>query len=759
MPYLGDYTGAPSQSPSGEKSPFLRDSATPGAFGVQVDEAQQQLGQQISKSGDVLQRYGDQIQNDYLTAASSNVENNFQLDIAPRTAQHNQLTGAAAIADAGPYQQFLQDAKAKALAGSPNGAVTRLVAPHLDRIATSFTVASMNHVAAQTKQYAINETTSRAGIAANQGAMADTDEEFDQALKANEAAVRDQSRVQGWDPDTTNLKVMEGQAVVRGGKLTAMSSTGQSDKAMLLYNKWAKEGTMYDPSSTIHDHIYNDQVKEFATRNANDQVSGDYNTNLRKTENPSGEITAGPGNTSATGLFQVTRGTWATTANKHPELGLTPEGRTGTGIPLSKAIEQQTAEQNARAADQEEILKEKGFPVTQKNKYMMHLMGDAGGPSFLQKLQDDPDANAATAFPTEASTNPSIFYNPDGTPRSLKQAYNFATRNFGSGQLTAFSTEKQVGQMEQDARAKAEEKFPGDANAADTASRSIRSKYNDQLYDFNQSKNANLTIMRDIAFADRDHPPSMADVMQDPQFSAAAKNILAIPGGQAIVSAFEKGLMDARREPPLTPERTQLLQDLEGMRQGQPEQFVKQDVESLDIGWREKVQIRKQQQAMKDVAAGDPAFGAAVAHLQDTGALASVGLHKPAPRTSNPNWTNFQGQLASMMKGYMTQHPGQVPGNKEIDDMAATIFANRANSGWFGSNVGRIPEFKGDVPTDRAAAIKADIDRRDGPGAADRAIARDPMLLRKAYSYQLYQENLRKQQREDRAAAAGTVTP
>jgi phenylalanyl-tRNA synthetase beta subunit len=97
MPYLGNYTGAPSTNPASEKTPYLRDSATPSAFGVNVDEANQQLGQQIAKTGNVVQEFGNNLQDQYNTAALADIDNQYIRATAQRTAEFNQLQGKAML--------------------------------------------------------------------------------------------------------------------------------------------------------------------------------------------------------------------------------------------------------------------------------------------------------------------------------------------------------------------------------------------------------------------------------------------------------------------------------------------------------------------------------------------------------------------------------------------------------------------------------------------------------------------------------------
>lgn len=55
--------------------------------------------------------------------------------------------------------------------------------------------------------------------------------------------------------------------------------------------------------------------------------------------------------------------------------------------------------------------------------YFAHFLGLGGATKFLKRMDADPDASAAAAFPREAAANRSIFYDRTGNPRSLSDVY------------------------------------------------------------------------------------------------------------------------------------------------------------------------------------------------------------------------------------------------------------------------------------------------------------------------------------------------
>jgi hypothetical protein len=126
-------------------------------------------------------------------------------------------------------------------------------------------------------------------------------------------------------------------------------------------------------------------------------------------------------NSSATGLFQFTRGTWENYMRKYPELGLTKDG-------IYDPAQQQRAMQ-AYTNDTRNAYKQLGIQPTDQNLYAGHFLGQAGAVRFLTNTAKNPMA-PAYSFVDDASVkaNRSIFFNKDGSPKAAYEVYG----DFGS---------------------------------------------------------------------------------------------------------------------------------------------------------------------------------------------------------------------------------------------------------------------------------------------------------------------------------------
>jgi hypothetical protein len=73
-----------------------------------------------------------------------------------------------------------------------------------------------------------------------------------------------------------------------------------------------------------------------------------------------------------------------------------------------------------------------GRRPTDGELYMAHFMGVGGASKLITSVQDNPYASAPAMFPNAAAANRSIFYNRDGSARSVSQVYSVLTSRYDS---------------------------------------------------------------------------------------------------------------------------------------------------------------------------------------------------------------------------------------------------------------------------------------------------------------------------------------
>lgn len=151
---------------------------------------------------------------------------------------------------------------------------------------------------------------------------------------------------------------------------------------------------------------------------------------------------------SAAGLFQFTRQTWLATLSQHGAnhgLGWAADAISKGSDGQYRVTDPQTREQilglrfdpdasstmaAAFADDNAGTLRNRfGEEPEPVDLYLAHFLGAHGASQFLSAWRADPNAPAAPLNPSAAAANRTIFYNPDGTPRSLDAIRNhFAAR-------------------------------------------------------------------------------------------------------------------------------------------------------------------------------------------------------------------------------------------------------------------------------------------------------------------------------------------
>jgi len=164
------------------------------------------------------------------------------------------------------------------------------------------------------------------------------------------------------------------------------------------------------------------------------------------------------GTSSASGLYQFIEQSWLAVVKKHgaehglgwaaDSIGHSASGRLSVGDPATRqAILQLRNDPNVaslmaaeHASDNKDILEAAtGREATGTDLYMAHFLGAAGARKFLTTMQRSPGATGASLFPQAASANRNVFFERDGSPRSLSAIYQRFADKLGAGAASASS--------------------------------------------------------------------------------------------------------------------------------------------------------------------------------------------------------------------------------------------------------------------------------------------------------------------------------
>jgi hypothetical protein len=146
---------------------------------------------------------------------------------------------------------------------------------------------------------------------------------------------------------------------------------------------------------------------------------------------------------SATGLYQFIESTWMDTVKKHgAKYGIDSGQSRQELLNLRKnpAIAAVMAAEFA-SDNKTHLEKQVGGTIGDTELYFAHFMGAGGASKFLNKLKQDPEANAAALFPREAKANKGVFYDRvSGAARTMKQVYEFFDKKFSADAETRVAT-------------------------------------------------------------------------------------------------------------------------------------------------------------------------------------------------------------------------------------------------------------------------------------------------------------------------------
>jgi hypothetical protein len=671
MPYLGNYTGAPSTQPQGGDTPFLRDSATPNAFGVNVDEANQQLGKAISGVGNEIGSIANQLQDDYNTAATLDGQNRFNMAVAQRTAEHNQLTGKAALDDQPAYQQFISDTREKILSGAPNGAVARQMNQRLSNISTALLVDSTRHVTAETYRYRQDQLQGDIQLKQDQAAQ---DPDNVDKLRANVAGIKQSTAkyFEGEPPEKIQFEQKKAVAIAMNSRFTSLAQQGRADQAMKEYD--AVRNDIVDPGDRIHDSIYEAQKSQSADRFARQMVSGAGTVE--------GAVNAIYGQESGFGKNSKT-----SVDNAHGPMQIIP------------ATFKMYAKEGETLDDPE------------ANKAVGHRIIE----DYYQKYNGDL-ARIATAYfsgegnVSETGSTPWKNDYKDGNGKSVSSyvADVLARAQDKTTQLNSPLTESQAAEK---ARIFANQQFPNDPKVADQFEQATRTQYHKTRGDIEAIKRDATYNARDLIYAKNSvdpnaTPSTWGELITDPKFVGYVDTLRQQPGGEAEVHKLQAEVYKNSLNVPPSDERDATHDKLEGIANTDPQRFRTLDLSSYDMTTQQRSELHTLQRKITAISQSPPDYQHVMQVLkrQDFFGIAQMTPSKIGQ--VNEDYDNFMGQLNRQVKAWTAS--GRKPTDDEISNTAAMLITKVPSGSTF---IPDKPFYKEQIPTAARDKIIKDYQR------------------------------------------------
>lgn len=677
-------------------TPQVHVDAPVAAFGGAVAAGLSHLGQSMDQAGTEVFNRAVALQQLNNEAVANKAAADYDIAAGKIHAQFSTLTGKAA-SDAYPqYQADLESARQQIRAGLPNLATQRTFdGPSLSMLGrTVFNGAG--HAATENKNYIVGTSKSRVELAKVDAANNWKD---DAAFQGNLKTISDQVDFQGHANGWSDVQIAAEKAKQQGEaaykKLEAQAVTDPFG-ARRAYNA---NKDLVGPYRAQTEVMLERQETSVGSRLiAHSLSSGSYLDRVIDQES-GGNIFAKASTSTAQGLGQFTAGTWSQLRQAHPELNLPATVSQANG-------QEQLAALQAFTKDNQTYLAAHGIEATGQNSYMAHFLGAGGAVKFITGMKADPGQPAINLVtPQAAQANRSVFYNPDGTPRSAGEVFVRQTARFaGPGELTRDSPSTWLSTAETSAAQIAKEVAPENPALADAAIARVRQQYDlvhqgaiqGDMYSQNQLEGRLLSWK-----------PNMGDPMDwlmSDLVSAQMYN--SMPGGrQKTVTEFARKL--SVQDVPYTPERQRVFNQVWGAMQNPATRAktMELDIGSLDLPQKQKNQLLNEKGKI---------INGMQSSIKLQGALA---LARPYMKALNitagsDDENEFIGALSQKLTDYEAEHKAY-PDEKTIRDMASGLAAYNS-SGWFSGSYGYEPtsEFKDEI----TPLYKARFGKEPDPG-------------------------------------------
>lgn len=201
-----------------------------------------------------------------------------------------------------------------------------------------------------------------------------------QSISLADQEILDMADRNGWSPEVTELKQQEARTQIHAGIVGRLEAVNPIQALEYLR---ANKSQMTGSEVARLEGLLMPAVREYRGRQAGrlaalSGVSDDYLAAIRQSESSGNDSAQNPLST-ATGRYQFIESTWNDLMRRHPDLGLTADGRFDP--------EQQERAIRVFTRENAEILQRNGISLTNGNLYAAHFLG-GGDAAFVLGADD-----------------------------------------------------------------------------------------------------------------------------------------------------------------------------------------------------------------------------------------------------------------------------------------------------------------------------------------------------------------------------------
>lgn len=689
------YTGVPQVAPQDTPIPRYQADAGPAAFGVNIAQATQHLGEVAQGAGSELFARGLAMQDLYNHSEAQQADADYMQKSGELHAQYSSLEGKAAV-DAYPkYIQDLQDARTGIRDNLSNGMSQKLFDGSSLSTMGRTIFNGAGHAATQNKQYALGASKARVAAMGDQALSTPADSDaFQDSLADTEDEVRAQGLLQGADPDSINQAVAQEKSKLWGNRITGLAKQ-QPFTAGKLLDQAIKDGEVRGEDIGKLTNLVQAARNNVGARQVSQQVM------------------TGAGNRYGEGQVDIKQ---AGRAIAQIESGGNYDTQTDTGSKHGIAL----GKYQVMSGYLPEFLREAGMPPMSANDFIKDhaAQEELFANRFGALMKETGSANGAAArwigtkgkdaFGTDANTYVSRF--------NAALAHN-----------APLADKVAVGQRI------ADESAPTDPLFGDYVTQRIESDSNRQQAIKRDDQFQQRSVIETALMGDQhgNIPTTIDELIHDPKAADAWQRL-----GEENPATQRRymGVLasNAKGDHNWTDETLRQYESFKGMAQTNPADFVDEDIVSTSLPTAARKELLNLQLKLKDQATGDPRVTRALGILAPD--MQAAGISK----ADKDNYYQFVGSLSDQLKDFAEDNK-RPPKMDEIRKIGAQLMQGQVQKGWLWNS--QSPMYQLPVPSEIVTSAKA-----LNPALTDAMIQRE-------YTRQKYQELYGKPSKLQTAAA------
>lgn len=687
------YSGVPEVAPQLNPTPRYEASVSADMFGGQIGNALQGLGKTEEGVGNEIFARGMAMQDLYNHSEAQDADAQYMQKAGELHANFSSLAGKEAV-DAYPkYIQDLQDTRKDIGSGLSNSMSQKMFdASSLSTMGrTVFNGAG--HAATQNKAYALGASTARVQAIGDRTLSTPADEDaFQDGLQDSEDEVRAQGQLNGWAPEMVDEKVAQTKSALWSQRITGMVKV-QPFTAGKMLDQAVKDGEVQGEDIGKLTNVVQSARNTVGARQVSNQVMtgagnrwGQGQVDIKQAGEAIGRIESG-GNYSTIGV-QTAHGQALGKYQVMEEF--LPDFLAKAGLP---AMSRDDFLRNHAAQDQVFAANFSGY---------MKQTGSFNDAASMW-LTGKPLAQAGSAKDA-LGTN--------------AQAY-VGRANAALAQGAPLADKVAMGQRI------ANEQAPNDPLFPDYVMQRVESDANRQ--------NA---VRRDDEFNNRQVIEGGLMGGQDGKLPTTIEELTADPKAG---DAWEKlppqtqrrymGVLahNAKGDTAWTTENLKTYQQMKGMAQADPADFIDTDIIGTNLPISAKKELINLQQTTKGKAEGDPRVTRAMQVLAPD--LQAAGISKTGDKEG---YYQFTGALAGALQDFADENK-KPPAFKDVQTIGARLLQAHSSPGMlWGTN--QSPMYQVPVPEDEATKIKAE------PTWTKLGITPTDGQIQRIYTRKLYQD-------------------